>query len=246
MKFIKYNEFNEFIELVGLENMSKGNLISSGALPLDDAMNGGLDEGKILHIFGPGGVGKTTLALQFTINVARNNKRTFYVNSERQFPLVRLKQMTSTQFNKISPLITIISPASFSEQAKFVSNLDSLITPEVKLIVFDTIVSHYRKEYGPNTDTVLLNRKLNQQFGLIANVVRSRNLAVIVVNQVRGDIDNEEHFLPVANSVTSYWGNYHLQITRAESKGYREFKLMKSKESEPRILMMSLESSGFR
>jgi RecA/RadA recombinase len=92
----------------------------------------------------------------------------------------------------------------------------------------------------------MLNRKLNQQLGLIANVARSKNLAVIVINQVRGDIDNGEHFLPVAHSVTSYWGNYHLQITKAESKGYRELKLKKSEESEPRILMMSLQSSGFR
>jgi RecA/RadA recombinase len=92
----------------------------------------------------------------------------------------------------------------------------------------------------------MLNRKLNQQFGLIANVARSLNLAVIVVNQVRGDVDNGEHFLPVANSVASYWGTYHLQITKAESKGYREFKLRKSEESEPRILMMSLQSSGFQ
>ena len=92
----------------------------------------------------------------------------------------------------------------------------------------------------------MLNRKLNQQFGLIANVARSLNLVVIVVNQVRGEVDNGEHFLPVANSVVSYWGTYHLQITRAESKAYREFKLRKSEESNPRILMMSLLSSGFR
>jgi RecA/RadA recombinase len=226
--------------------VSKGNLISSGVLTLDDALDGGLDEGEILHIFGPGGVGKTTLALQFTIKVARKGNRIFYVNSEGQFPLVRLKQMTSTHFNEISPLITIVSPAGFSEQAKFVSNLDSLIAPDVKLLVFDTIVSHYRREYGPKTDTVMLNRKLNQQFGLIANAARSLNLVVIMINQVRGNIDNGDHFLPVAASVTSYWGTYHLQITRAESQGYREFKLRKSEESEPRILMMSLQSSGFR
>lgn len=229
-----------------VQELSKPTLIPSGALSFDEALGGGLDEGEILHIFGPGGVGKTTLALQFAINAARKNNRIFYVNSEGQFPLVRLKQMTSTQFNEISPLITIVSPANFSEQAKFVSNLDSLITPDVKLLVFDTIVSHYRREYGPKTDTVMLNRKLNQQFGLIANVARSQNLAVIVINQVRGDVDNGEHFLPVANSVASYWGNCHLQITRAESKGYREFKLKISEESEPRILMMSLHASGFR
>ncbi len=226
--------------------MENRELIPSGVASLDDALEGGLDRGDIFHIFGPGGVGKSTLALQFAINTARKGNRVFYVNLEGKFPLVRLKQMASKQFSEISPLITVISLGSFKEQSKFVSNLESLLSPDVKLIVFDTIVSQYRREYGPDTDNVMLNRKLNQQFGMITNTARSSNLAVIVVNQARGSIDDEEGFLPVAESVASYWSTYTLQITRTESKGYREFKLTQMEESEPIILMLNLQSSGFR
>ncbi|MFX1577076.1 MAG: ATPase domain-containing protein [Promethearchaeota archaeon] len=226
--------------------MPKRNLIPSGVLSLDEALEGGLGEGEILHIFGPGGVGKTTLAIQFAINTAQRGNRVFYINLEGKFPLIRLRQMTSSQFSQISPLITIVSPVNFKEQSKLVSNLDSILSPDVKLLVFDTIVSHYRREYGPNTDNVMLNRKLNQQFGLIASAARSSNFAVIVLNQVRGDIDNETNFLPVAESVTSYWGTYHLQIIRAESKGYREFKLTKRDNSESKILIVHLQLAGFR
>ena len=226
-----------------MENLK---LIPSGVASLDEALKGGIDGGEIFHIFGPGGVGKSTLALQFAINAARKENRVFYVNLEGKFPLLRLKQIALKQFSKISPLITVVSLGSFDEQSKFVSDLDSILSSDVKLIVFDTIVSQYRREYGPDTDNVMLNRKLNQQLGLIANAARSSNLAVIVVNQVRGSIDDEEGFLPVAESVTSYWSTYTLQITRAESKGYREFKLTKKEESEPTILMMNLHSSGFR
>lgn len=226
--------------------MPKPNPLASGIPSLDGALDGGLAKGEILHIYGPGGVGKTTLALQFSVNVAQKEGRVFYVNSEGQFPLVRLKQMAATQFNRISPQITIVSPESFNEQARFVSNIESLISSDVKLIVFDTIVSLYRREYGPNTDNVMLNRKLNQQFGIIANAARSSQFSVIVINQVRGGINSEDQFLPVAESVTSYWGTYSLQITKAESKGYREFKLTKGEESEPKILVMSLQTAGFR
>jgi DNA repair protein RadB len=226
--------------------MPTQNLIPSGIASLDEALGGGIGEAEILHIFGPGGVGKTTLALQFTINATRRGDRVFYVNCEGTFSLIRLKQMASSQFSKITPLITVVSPRSFNEQAKLVSNLDSIISSDVKLLVFDTIVSHYRKEYGPNTDSVMLNRKLNQQFGLIASAARASSFSVIVINQVRGDIDNEDHFVPVAESVTSYWGTCTIQITRAESKGYREFKLTKGRGSEPKILLLSLQPSGFR
>ncbi len=226
--------------------MPTKNLISSGATLLDEVLGGGIDGAEILHIFGPGGVGKTTIALQFTISVARKGKRVFYVNSGGKFPLIRLKQLTTTDFDRISPLITIMTPESFNEQTKLVSKLDSLLSSDVKLLVFDTIVSLYRKEFGSHADNVMLNRQLNQQFGMIVSIARSLELPVIILNQVRGDIDNEDQFLPVAESVTSYWSTYTLRITRAESKGYREFKLVKGEESEPKIWMMNLQSSGFR
>ncbi|MFX1318305.1 MAG: ATPase domain-containing protein [Promethearchaeota archaeon] len=218
--------------------------LQSGAISLDEVLGGGLNEGEVLQVFGPGGVGKTTLALQFSINVARKGNRVIYVNSEGKFPILRLKQMTPTDFDSISPLISIVSPTNFIEQANFVSQLDSILTSDTKLLVFDTIVSHYRKEYG--TNNVILNRKLNQQLGLIVSAARSSGFSVIMINQVRGDIEDRNHFLPVAESVTSYWSTYILQITRAESKGYREFKLIKEKIREPIILMMNLQSSGFR
>lgn len=218
--------------------------LQSGVISLDEVLGGGLGEGEVLQVFGPGGVGKTTLALQFSINAAQNGSRVIYVNSDGKFPILRLKQMITTGFDTVSPLISIVSPTSFIEQANLVSQLDSILTSDTKLIVFDTIVSHYRKEYG--TNNVMLNRKLNQQLGMIVSSARSSRFSVIIINQVRGDINEGNHFLPVAESVTSYWSTYTLQITRAESKGYREFKLLKEKNSEPIILMMSLQSSGFR
>ena len=224
--------------------MSKIKPLQSGAISLDEVLGGGLDEGDVLQVFGPGGVGKTTLALQYSINTARNGNRVIYVNSEGKFPVLRLKQMTATDFDAVSPLISIVSPTNFKEQANLVSQLTAILTSDTKLVVFDTIVSHYRKEYG--TNNVMLNRKLNQQLGMIVSAARSSCFSVIVINQVRGDINEGNHFLPVAESVTSYWSTYTLQITRAESKGYREFKLLREKNREPIILMMSLQSSGFR
>jgi DNA repair protein RadB len=220
--------------------------LRSGIISLDEVLEGGLADGEILHIFGPGGVGKTTLALQFSINAARKGNQVIYVNSEGKFPILRLKQMTTTDFDQVSPLISITSPKNFTEQTNFVSQLDAILSPDTKLLVFDTIVSHYRKEYGTDTSNVMLNRKLNQQFGLIVNAARSSPFSAIIINQVRGDIEDGNHFLPVAESVTSYWSTYTLQITRAESKGYREFKLVRDKDREPTILMMDLQSSGFR
>ncbi len=226
--------------------LSKDQLLTSESLVLDEALGGGLRGDDILHIVGPGGVGKTTLALQFTINVARNGNRVFYVNLGGKFPLLRLKQMASTDFNQITPLITVVSPITFHEQSQLVGKLETLISPDVRLLVFDTIVSLYRKEYGKNSDNITLNRKLNQQLGILVSFVKSRFIPVIIINQVRGDIEGENNFQPVANSIVSYWSTCSIQITKAESKGYREFKLTKRHEGEPKTFVLQLQSLGFR
>jgi len=220
--------------------------ISSGIPILDDALSGGIKYGEILQIVGPGGVGKTTLALQFSLEVARKGNRVLYVNSESTFPILRLKQLAATSFPNLSPLITVVSLKEFSDQVQLVKELDKYLSPDMKLLVFDTIVSLYRKECGESNDTILLNRMLNKQFGIIANYLESNSFAVVVINQVRGDFSGDETYQPVANRILSYWVDHTIQIARAESKGYREFKLLKEKESEPRTFTLELHELGFK
>lgn len=218
----------------------------SGVPELDKALDGGLRSNEIFQIYGPGGVGKTTLALQFVIATAKNGYQVFYVNTEGKFPIIRLNQLSGSEFKKITPLVTVVSPTNFNNQARMVSQFDSLIPSSTRLVVFDTIVSLYRRELGESSENFILNRKLNQQLGMIANFALSKSVAVILINQVRGNIEGENDFRPVADSITSYWSTYSLLISRAESKGYREFKLFKSQDSEPLTLVLQLQESGFR
>ena len=220
--------------------------LQSGAPELDKALGGGLQPTEVFQIYGPGGVGKTTIALQFAIATAQRGYQVFYVNTENKFPIIRLNQLSGTEFNIITPLITVVSPTTFSDQAQIVSRFESLIPSDTRLVIFDTIVSLYRKELGESTENLILNRKLNQQLGLIANFAISQSVAVILINQARGSLEGENDFQPVANSITSYWSTYSLQISRAESKGYREFKLFRSQDSEPLTLVLQLQKSGFR
>lgn len=218
----------------------------SGAPELDKALGGGLRSTEIFQIYGPGGVGKTTLALQFAINTAKNGFQVFYVNTEGKFPIIRLNQLSGSKFNKITPLINVVSPTTFNNQAQMISQFEVLIPSGTRLVIFDTFVSLYRKELGESSENLILNRKLNQQLGMIANFALSHSVAVILINQVRGNVGGENDFRPVADSITSYWSTYSLLISRAESKGYREFKLFRSQDSEPLTLVLNLQESGFR
>lgn len=226
--------------------MSKRVLLKSSCIMLDDAMGGGLKEGDILQIFGPPGIGKTTIALQYAIDAARQKSRVLFIDADRTFSLVRLQQMTSMDFENISPLISVVSPDSFSEQEEVISQLRAICTGGIQLLIFDTIASLYRRELGNYGDNIILNRLLNRQLGMIAEVVKTSQLIAILVNQVRGDVEEPSGFCPVAHSIVSFWCTKSIQITKAESVGYREFKLTTRDASESKEFLLRLGSEGFQ
>jgi len=62
--------------------------ISTGSAGLDDILGGGLDANRLYLFEGRPGTGKTTLALQFLIEGARNGEQTLYITlSESQAEL---------------------------------------------------------------------------------------------------------------------------------------------------------------
>src|SRR5690349_15225417 len=65
--------------------------ISTGNRGLDDILGGGLDANRMYLYEGKPGTGKTTLALEFLLEGARNKEKTLYITlseTERELALV--------------------------------------------------------------------------------------------------------------------------------------------------------------
>jgi len=220
-------------------------LLKSGCLVLDEATQGGLKNDDIVQIYGPSGVGKTTLALQYATSVLRQGFRVLFFDAERAFSLARFRQLVSSDFDLLAPLLSIVSPSSFLEQAELVSQLSRLCPSNVCLLVFDTVVSLYRLELGEFEDNIRLNRLLSRQLGEIAAFAKARKLAVVLVNQVRGDAESPDGFSPVADPIVSFWCTARIRIAKAESMGYREFKIARRDSTESKVFLAKLGNSGF-
>lgn len=220
-------------------------LLESGCLALDQAMQGGLKDDDIVQIYGPSGVGKTTLALQYVSSVLRQGFRVLFVDAERAFSLARFRQLVSSDFDSLAPLVSILSPSSFIEQARLMTQLGKLCPANAHLLVFDTIVSLYRLELGEFEENIRLNRLLSRQLGQIAAFAKARELAVVLVNQVRGDVESPDGFSPVADSIVSFWCTARIRIAKAEPMGYREFKIARRDSTESKVFLAKLGNSGF-
>jgi RecA/RadA recombinase len=220
--------------------------LKSGCTLLDEATGGGLVAGEIVQIYGPSGAGKTTLAMQYSIEAARQEFQTVYVNVGRAFSIDRFRQMASSDFNIVAPRLFITAPSKFSQQGEFFDLFDTICPPNPRLLVVDTIASLYRKELGDFSRNIMLSRLLNRQLGTIASIAKRHNLTVLLLNQVRGDMESLDGFHPMANSIISFWSTTTIRIKKAESMGHREFKIFIRNANTPIEFIVELGDSGFR
>ena len=123
-------------------------VIPTGCNSLDKLLEGGLPLKKISLVYGEAETGKSSFAIQCAVNCARIGYKTIFIDSDGTFSTRRLSQIAYYDSEKVSPLIILVRPTTFQEQALAIDHLDEYITRKVGLVVVDTITSLYRVEIG--------------------------------------------------------------------------------------------------
>lgn len=188
-------------------------MIPTGCGSLDELLNGGLPIDGVSLVYGEAETGKSSLAVQCAVNTARMNCKTLFIDSEGAFSPRRLSQIAYDDLEKVSPLITLVKPITFEEQATTIDNLDAYITEKVGLVVVDTITSLYRAELGGSKKTFALNRELHRQVACLAQSAKTHKMAVLILSQVRS-VFAETHVSiePVATRVLKFWSDIVLSL----------------------------------
>jgi RecA/RadA recombinase len=188
--------------------------MSTGSFSLDKALNGGLKQSTIALIYGEAETGKTTLAMQCAINLARMDYKTFFVDCDGTFSPERLKQLASKDSEGVFEKIIIIKPLTFTEQATLIDNLEKYVNQRFGLLVFDTITSLYRSEFNGKEELYRLNRELNFQIATVKKIAATLEIPVLFISQVKdipslGEINTE----PVATRVLKFWSKIEINLT---------------------------------
>jgi RecA/RadA recombinase len=106
-----------------------------------------------------------------------------------------------------------MKPTTFQEQVLAIDHLDKYITKKFGLIVVDTITSLYRVELGSPKETFALNRELNRLVAFLAQITKTRKMAVLITSQVRSVFLEERSIMePVATRVLKFWSDVVLNL----------------------------------
>jgi RecA/RadA recombinase len=117
--------------------------------------------------------------------------------------------MVPEQFKEIAALIILMKPNDFREQTLVVDQLANYITKNFGLIIFDTVTTQYRVEVAESPEKAFeLNRELNRQMALMAQIAKTQKLAVLMTSQVRSSFhDTYVSIEPVATRVLKFWAD---------------------------------------
>jgi len=222
-------------------------LISTGCGSLDKLLNGGLCQGDVTLVYGEAKTGKTSLAIQCVVNATRMGFKAIFIDSDETFFPRRLAQIASCDLNEVAPKITLVKPTTFQEQALAIDRLDAYLTPHVGIVVVDTVTSLYRVEIDELKEkTFGLNRELGRQLACLAQLAKTRKVAVLITSQVRSVfLEGAARVEPVGTRVLRFWSDTVLNLKPADYKNTLKVVLEKHAQRKcPVNCYASIEEAG--
>ena len=225
-------------------NASQWGSVNCEVPHIDQALNSGLQPGEIGHLYGPAGAGKTTLALQFTVALARRGGSTLYVTTSNDF-VKRLPQITGQEFDHIAEQIIVFQPDTFQEQSSIVDRLDVFVTSSVGLIVVDTITAHYRRALETREQNIRCHHELNRQVAILYDIARSFAVPILLTNEVTQHGASDE-LQPVAKSILAYWSGITLRLLPTIPPIINRRQLQISTVTHQRTLAVEVTNQGLQ
>lgn len=195
---------------------------------LTGLLHGDLPKGKLVLLYGRGGTDKTNLAILCAVNHAEKGFKVLYIDADGSFSRVRLDH-TIIKYPEAVSRIFLAKPWDFEAQGKLIRNIELYTAKNVGLLVFESINFLYRWSLeGPSNITFKRNRELNLQLGILSNLVRERNITILLTSQVRSRLDTGK-IEPVASRLLKQWCDVVIALAPDEMKGETTATLEKPK-----------------
>lgn len=190
-----------------------GEKISTGAIFLDEHLDGGYEKDVVTTIFGPSGSGKTNLCLLAAVKIAEQGKKVILIDTEGGIAVERIKQLTS-MYDTVLNNILFFQPLTFEEQQGMFERLKNLLTQDVGLIVVDSISMLYRLELGKAEAIFETNSALARQIAILVEITRSKKIPVLITNQVYADFGKKDKVKMVGGDLLKYGSKCLIELAK--------------------------------
>ncbi len=214
-----------------LERRKNAGRITTGSKALDDLFGGGIETQSITEMYGSFRSGKTQMAHQLAVNVQLPSDQggleatAIYIDTEGTFRPERLVDMAEALgLDPAKVLKNVIWARAYNSDHQILlcdQAMEMASEKNAKLLVVDSVTSHFRAEYTGRGTLAARQQKLNKHLHHLQRGAEINNMAVYITNQVmaRPDAFFGDPTAPVGGHVLA-----HVPQTRCylrKSKGER-------------------------
>ena len=170
---------------------------STGSNNLNTLMGGGIETQAMTELIGEYGVGKTQICLSLCVRVQQPeeedglNGKVVYLDTEGTFIPERVFQIAESM--GVDPHKTLenifLARAYNSSHQELLTDSLFKFCPEnnVKLVVVDSMIGHFRGEYIGREHLAERQQKLNSQLHKLLRLTEAYNISVVITNQVQAN-----------------------------------------------------------
>jgi DNA repair protein RadA len=167
--------------------------ISTGCQSLDELLRGGIETQGVLELIGEYGVGKTQIChaacvmVQLPLELGGLSGNAIYIDTEGTFRPERVAEIAEARgldAAKILPNVLVARAYNSDHQMAIVEGLDEFVQEKnIRLIIVDSVISHFRSEYLGRESLAKRQQNLNKHLHRLLRISESYDVASIVTNQ---------------------------------------------------------------
>lgn len=168
--------------------------LKTGCKSLDELLGGGVETQGILELIGQYGVGKTQIChvlcvlVQNPVESGGLDGSALYIDTEGTFRPERIIQIAQARNIPTENLLkNIIVARAFNSdhQILIVEKLEDIVKEKnIKLVIVDSIISHFRAEYMGRESLPMRQQRLNMHLHRLLRTAEVFNIPIVVTNQV--------------------------------------------------------------
>jgi DNA repair protein RadA len=211
-----------------LSRRSNIGYITTGSKALDSLLGRGIETQAITEIIGEFGSGKTQLCHQLSVTVQLPPEKgglsgkALYIDTEGTFRPERIVSIAkSYNLDPEKTLENIIYARAYNSdhQILLAEEATNLIPNEnIRLVVIDSVISHFRSEYPGREVLATRQQKLNKHLHQLSTIADIFNVAVVVTNQIQSapDVFFGNPNKPAGGNILAHGSTYRLWLRKSK------------------------------
>jgi len=204
--------------------------VTTGSKALDELLGGGVETMAITEMYGKYSSGKTQVGFQLSVNVQKPVEKgglggnVLFIDTEGTFRPERIAQVAEANgmdTDTVLKNIYVARAENSDHQILLAERAEDMIKEKnIKLVVVDSLTSHFRADYVGRGSLGERQQKLNTHVHTLLKLAEKHNVVVYFTNQV---MDNPgimfgDPTTPIGGHVLAHASSYRVYLRKSKEE----------------------------